>query len=156
MFIDAWAGVARIEQALRILPCKGYIGTPKAHILRLFSKEIRKIPVKMIAGQIKYDKMRSNYPPEEVQSEDYALVTFTTGSTGSPKAANRTHKFLLSQHRALKKHIIPKPGEIELITLPIFILNSIANGTTAVIPPMNPAQPQNQAVCLRQSQYWFP
>ena len=30
----------------------------------------------------------------KVLHDDTALITFTTGSTGLPKAANRTHQFL--------------------------------------------------------------
>src|SRR5260370_24959351 len=37
--------------------------------------------------------------------DDPALMTFTSGSTGQPKAAVRSHGFLLAQHRALSESL---------------------------------------------------
>jgi acyl-CoA synthetase (AMP-forming)/AMP-acid ligase II len=63
-----------------------------------------------------------------------ALLTFTSGSTGLPKAAVRTHGFLLAQHRVLEKRIELVPGEVDLTTLPIFLLANLAFGVTSVVP----------------------
>jgi acyl-CoA synthetase (AMP-forming)/AMP-acid ligase II len=72
---------------------------------------------------------------------DPALVTFTSGSTGQPKAALRTHQFLLAQHRALESSISLEPGEIDLATLPIFTLANLAAGVTTVIPDVDLRRP---------------
>lgn len=142
VFIDAWASMARIEQALSIVPCKAFIGSPKAHLLRLFSKAIRKITIHILADySFSKDYSLHTIEPVETESDDTALVTFTTGSTGLPKAANRTHGFLLRQHQVLKNHIHPQEGDIECICLPVFVLNCLASGTTVFIPPINPARP---------------
>ena len=63
-----------------------------------------------------------------------AIITFTSGSTGEPKAAVRTHGFLIAQHRALVESLALAPGEIDLCTLPIFLLANLASGVTSVIP----------------------
>jgi acyl-CoA synthetase (AMP-forming)/AMP-acid ligase II len=143
VFLDAWSHRSRLEQALRIIPCKGFAGTPQAHFLRLLSEEIRKIPVKIWSG---FGRMprdgASAGPPQQVSENETALVTFTTGSTGIPKAANRTHGFLLAQHEVLKEHLGQTENDIDLITLPVFVLNSLAAGATALIPPGNPAKPE--------------
>ena len=47
VFLDAWAGRKRLENAVQIADCQVLIGIPKAHLLRLVSKEIRRIPVKL-------------------------------------------------------------------------------------------------------------
>jgi acyl-CoA synthetase (AMP-forming)/AMP-acid ligase II len=70
-----------------------------------------------------------------------ALLTFTSGSTGLPKAAVRTHGFLLAQHAVLHKHIQLVPGEIDLTTLPIFLLANLASGVTSVIPDADLRKP---------------
>jgi acyl-CoA synthetase (AMP-forming)/AMP-acid ligase II len=62
------------------------------------------------------------------------LLTFTSGGTGQPKAAVRTHGFLLAQHRALERSLQLRPGEIDLTTLPIFLLANLASGVTSVVP----------------------
>lgn len=144
VFLDAWAGGKRRDQALDLLNCKGFAGSPKAQLLQLFSQRLRRIPVKMIIRGWRWRGKRRNgeiFSPVTVDPDDTALITFTTGSTGSPKAANRTHRFLLSQHRVLNNHLSPDSGDVEMTTLPIFVLNSLASGTTAVIPAVNPAKP---------------
>ncbi|MEM8605069.1 MAG: AMP-binding protein, partial [Cyanobacteria bacterium P01_H01_bin.121] len=66
-----------------------------------------------------------------------ALITFTSGSTGLPKAALRTHGFLLEQYRVLAQHLQPQVGAIELNILPIFILANLAAGQSSLIPTGN-------------------
>jgi acyl-CoA synthetase (AMP-forming)/AMP-acid ligase II len=76
-----------------------------------------------------------------VDAAQSALVTFTTGSSGTPKGADRTHGFLLAQHRALAAAL----GEIadgpELVTLPIFGLHALASGRTCLLAPISHAKP---------------
>lgn len=62
-----------------------------------------------------------------------ALASFTSGSTGQPKAAIRTHGFLLAQHRAIEESFTLLPGEVELVTLPIFVLANLASRVTSII-----------------------
>lgn len=142
IFLDAWSSKKRLEQAINLSDCKGFIGIPKAHLLRLTSKEIQKIPVKIIAGFRKLKpKTFIDIQPEKTNPSDIALITFTTGSIELPKAAKRTHEFLLKQNIVLKKHLNPKDDDVELTTLPIFVLNNLANGITSVIPAFNPVEP---------------
>jgi acyl-CoA synthetase (AMP-forming)/AMP-acid ligase II len=63
-----------------------------------------------------------------------ALLTFTTGTTGAPKAIARGHGFLRAQHRVLSGHMALGPGDVDLPTLPVFLLHSLAAGATCVIP----------------------
>jgi olefin beta-lactone synthetase len=76
-----------------------------------------------------------------VRPEDPALVTFTSGSTGVPKGAVRTHAFLLAQYRALAPSIALEPGEVDLATLPVFTLANLAAGVTTVIPSVDLRRP---------------
>lgn len=139
VFVDAWADKNRLNQALMIVPCKAFIGCPKAFILKLFSEKIRKVPLNFVSKHIK--KAKKSHPIESVCLKDTALITFTTGSTGLPKAAKRTHEFLLEQHYVLKKHLSPKDNDVDLASLPIFVLHNLACGTTSVIPDFNPQKP---------------
>lgn len=139
VFVDAWADKNRLNQALMIVPCKAFIGCPKAFILKLFSEKIRKVPLNFVSKHIK--KAKKSHPIESVCLRDTALITFTTGSTGLPKAAKRTHEFLLEQHYVLKKHLSPKDNDVDLASLPIFVLHNLACGTTSVIPDFNPQKP---------------
>ncbi len=143
VFLDAWARKKRLEQAASIAECKAFVGTARAHILRLFSAEISKIPIKLSAGFLKKSSMPADVPEVAALSGDtVALITFTTGSTGTPKAAKRTHAFLQAQHEVLTDHLQPQDSDIDMVTLPVFVLTNIAAGITSYIPPFNPAAPE--------------
>ena len=82
-------------------------------------------------------------------SESPALITFTSGSTGIPKATVRSHGFLLAQHRAIEESLALVPGEVELATLPIFVLANLASRVSSIIADgdlRNPAEIDPQPV----------
>lgn len=139
VFVDAWADKNRLSQALTIVPCKAFIGCPKAFILKLMSKKVRNVKLNFVSGFI--GKCKKEYNIEPAKPDTTALITFTTGSTGLPKAAKRTHEYLLEQHYVLKKHLNPEINDVDLASLPIFVLHNLACGTTSVIPDFNPQKP---------------
>ena len=77
-----------------------------------------------------------------------ALITFTSGSNGEPKAISRTHGFLHRQLASLEKTLSLQEGQVDLTTLPIFLLANLACGVTTVIPcgGSKPSYLQTQAV----------
>ena len=52
-------------------------------------------------------------------------MTYTSGTTGKPKIAVRTHKFLNIQGEILKNTINYESSDIEVSTMPIFTLSNI-------------------------------
>ncbi|MFL5754368.1 MAG: AMP-binding protein, partial [Bacteroidia bacterium] len=74
---------------------------------------------------------------------DTALITFTTGSTGVPKAAKRTHGFLKEQFGALKEKIDPKAGDADMSLLPIVLLINLGAGATSIIADFKAKKPQS-------------
>ena len=137
VFLDAWASRERLELSLKIASCKACIMIPKAWLLLLSSRELRKVPIKMLPWTI--GGKPTSLPPEE-QAET-ALVTFTTGSTGIPKAAKRTHRFLMEQQRILAKEMDLPRGTVDMATLPIFALGNLATGLTTLIPSFDMRHP---------------
>ena len=76
-----------------------------------------------------------------VEQNHTALITYTTGSSGVPKGANRTHRFLSAQHYALKRLFPYKQTDIDLPVFPVFALNNIASGITTVLPAIDISKP---------------
>ncbi|MBM3271564.1 MAG: AMP-binding protein, partial [Candidatus Sericytochromatia bacterium] len=76
-----------------------------------------------------------------VTPDTTALITFTTGSSGTPKGANRTHGFLDAQHQALGHHMGHTPADVDMPALPMFILHNLAAGVTSIVPAMKPSRP---------------
>lgn len=146
VFVDAWADRRRLDAAVRIADPKGFIGTPKAHLLRVISPAVRRIPVALAAGRRLLPLRRYEVPDAagdalRVEGSAPALVTFTTGSTGTPKAAARSHDFLWAQHQVLAGHLQPLESDIDMPTLPVFVLNNLASGIPSVLPDFDPRRP---------------
>ncbi|MDX2085561.1 MAG: AMP-binding protein [Candidatus Melainabacteria bacterium] len=76
-----------------------------------------------------------------VHAETTALITFTTGSSGQPKGANRTHRFLAAQHAALNRSLPYTATDLDLPVFPIFSLNNLAGGVSTVLPAIDLAKP---------------
>ncbi len=138
VFVDEWVSLKRLELCCKIADCKGFSGTWKARLIRVISKEIRNIPVNF---KFKQGTKELAFP-EVVNPEDKALITFTTGSTGIPKAANRTHSFLKEQLDILIDELNPQPNEISMPLLPIVLLINLSNGTTSVITRFKASKPK--------------
>lgn len=147
VFIDAWGTLERLNHACNIARPVGFIGTLRAQILMMLS-HLRRVKVKMMVPALfeVFRKKNEAYDvaiehPVETNDDDEALVTFTTGSTGRPKAARRTHGFLRNQHEVLTRSLGISEDDVDLTTLPIFLLNNLAAGCTSVIPRFDPAKP---------------
>lgn len=141
VFVDPSAGMKRLEQCCSLYPIKGLIASPKAHLLRVVSRTLRTIPIKFstgfwLPGAIPLSAARTLEQTEPVPCDATtpALMTFTSGSTGQPKAAVRTHGFLIAQHQTLAKNLGLCAGELDVSTLPIFVLANLASGTSSLIP----------------------
>jgi acyl-CoA synthetase (AMP-forming)/AMP-acid ligase II len=70
------------------------------------------------------------------------LITFTTGSTGAPKASARSHAFLTTQHEVLARHLGTTHADVDLTTLPVFVLHDLAAGATSVLAGVDPRRPE--------------
>jgi olefin beta-lactone synthetase len=140
VFVDAWTGRARLEAAIAAAAPAAFIGTTRAHLLRAVSPALRRIPVKL-RPLTPRDGGGGADAPHPRASTDAALVTFTTGSTGAPRAAVRTHGFLWAQHRALAEHLGLTERDVDMPTLPIFVLNNLALGVPSVLPAFDPRHP---------------
>lgn len=142
MVLDPSAGREHIERCCALAPPRGLIGSARAHLLRLVSPALQRIPAKFcigppIPGAAPWNRASRLTPYEPIQSctpETPALLTFTSGSTGDPKAAVRSHGFLLAQHQALEQSLGLTSGEVDLTALPIFVLANLASGVTSLIP----------------------
>ncbi len=153
MFVDPSAGLAHLERCCALGRPRGFIGPWKAQALRLVSGALRGIERTFLTGggwwpgpvTQRWHSLQENAPAHEeiepVPADFPALLTFTSGSTGQPKAAVRTHGFLLAQHHALSESLALAAGEVDLATLPVFVLANLASGVTSVLPDADLRRP---------------
>ncbi|HEX8548848.1 MAG TPA: AMP-binding protein [Cytophagaceae bacterium] len=141
VFLDEWVNKKRMEECCKVVNCDAFIGIFKARVLAWFSYELRKIPIKLgVKGRLSGDWDKNRYPLE-VERNYTALITFTTGSTGIPKAAKRTHHFLSKQFEALNDKLSPEEDDVDLTALPIVLFMNLGNGVTSVIPEFKASRP---------------
>jgi len=116
---------ARVAQPKAFLSAGWYrlLGYAVPELLRL---ERRLVPVAADPG---------NAPDPWGAPDDIALISFTSGSTGAPKAIARSHAFMMAQHEAIAPLLEPGPaGERDLVAFPVFVLVCLALGITTVLP----------------------
>lgn len=129
----------------RVMP-DAFFGSWKAQCLRLAVPGLRGIGKAFVTGPWfpgarGWRTDRGAFEMVDVPDDEPALITFTSGSTGVPKAAVRTHGFLLAQHRELSASLDFEDGEVDLVTLPVFVLANLASGLTSVMADTDLAKP---------------
>jgi olefin beta-lactone synthetase len=140
VFLDAWAGRDRLAAAVNAAAPRAFIGNWKAHMLRLASPALRRVALTFGGDPGRRGRRGVDFPVS-LSPDDPALVTFTTGSTGRPKAAARSHAFLWAQHQVLARHLGLRDDDVDMPTLPVFVLNNLALGVTTVLPDLDPRRP---------------
>jgi acyl-CoA synthetase (AMP-forming)/AMP-acid ligase II len=73
-------------------------------------------------------------PAPIIEPGSIALISFTSGTTGTPKAIPRTHGFLMAQWKAVAPLLHSDADDIDLVTFPVFVLINLAEGRTSVLP----------------------
>ena len=142
VFIDPSSGRQHIESCCGVYPPKAFIGCARAHLLRVVSPAMRRIPLKFSTDWPVFGARRLHHRRgaadsagiEDCAAESPAIVRFTSGSTGMPKAAMRSHGFLLAQQRVLQSSLALVTGEVDMVTMPMFVLSNLAAGVTSLIP----------------------
>jgi acyl-CoA synthetase (AMP-forming)/AMP-acid ligase II/4-hydroxybenzoate polyprenyltransferase len=149
VFVDPWMPLRRIAQFSKFAQPIGFIGIPKSHLIRLFEKSLRILPLTVTTGknwghwtarhtlQTLISESANDFEVAPVKPSDPALITFTSGSSGEPKGANRTHQFLAAQHHALAEQFPYRNDDIDLPMFPVFALNNLVSGIPSIVPDMD-------------------
>lgn len=150
VFLDSWARRDQLNISAEVVSPKAVISFEKAFQFLDGIESIDKIDLKISVGPCEktystsFEKLMSEQTWSEiepVEKEHTALITFTTGSSGTPKGADRSHRFLASQHYALNRHIPYKSDDIDIPAFPIFSLNNLAAGVTTTLPAIDVGAP---------------
>jgi olefin beta-lactone synthetase len=147
VFLDSWARCGQLGSTAKVVDPVAMISVAPAFAMTTDLEEFKTIKWRIVHQSVKpdanfvwlneliqFDRLADPVPLEQEQT---ALVTFTTGSSGVPKGANRSHRFLAAQHYAINKNLPYESVDVDLPVFPIFSLNNIAAGVRTVIPAID-------------------
>jgi acyl-CoA synthetase (AMP-forming)/AMP-acid ligase II len=148
VFVDPWIPMRQIAAFAAFATPSGFIGVPKSHLLRLLNPSLARVRISVSTGtvacgipaRLSMQRLASepaDLPPAAVALDAPALITFTSGSSGTPKGANRTHGFLGAQHHALSQTLDYGDDDVDMPMFPVFALRNLAAGITSVVPTMD-------------------
>lgn len=143
--LDPSAGRSFVDAACDRVRPRALVCSGRARWLVPWIGGLRRIPCKILGSgpwpfparrlpTVFGDAPAAAQPMATVHDDAPALITFTSGSTGMPKAAVRTHAFLRAQHRELTTAIELHADQVDLATLPVFVLANLGSGVCSVLP----------------------
>jgi acyl-CoA synthetase (AMP-forming)/AMP-acid ligase II/pimeloyl-ACP methyl ester carboxylesterase len=152
VFIDPGMGVDAVVACMKEAKPSGFIGVPKAHLLRLKAADLfRSLRFCVVAGRLPLfgaKRVRDLLLPADAapapvsrQADDPALVAFTSGGTGRPKGVIFTNRMLSEQLAVFRDQFGFRAGDQDLSLLPVFSLFTSALGVGSIFPPLDPARP---------------
>ncbi len=135
-----------ILSAVELLEPRAMIGPFAAQFLRMATPSLWKLASFHTSGVAPFSTLLlaeggPSHDLSNVAPEAPALATFTSGSTGAPKALVRSHALLGAQQDAVAAGLGLAPGQRWLSTLPVFPLSILAAGATALLPAVDVRKP---------------
>ena len=152
VFIDPGMGVDAVLACMKEAQPSGFIGVPRAHLLRLKAAELfNSLRFHVVAGRFPVfgamplrvlGRWAGPAPaPIPRAADDPALVAFTSGATGRPKGVVFTNRMLTEQLAVFRGQFGFRGGEQDLPLLPVFSLFTAALGVGSIFPPLDPSRP---------------
>lgn len=128
IFIDFSRGAKFVDDSIErlkpdVIVCDSVTGMVRKRHKKM--RQLKAINIKKSGQPVAVAKLNSEHP---------AILTFTSGTTGFPKVAVRSHGFLINQYHVLSRHLNFAEHHIDLGTLPVFTLANLAANMTTLLP----------------------
>ncbi|WP_417611718.1 AMP-binding protein [Owenweeksia hongkongensis] len=136
IFLDPWLKGSQMSAIIKDVKPELLVCTPKikwAACLMPAAWTIKKwFAVKELGTS------KNKWTVTNICDDDTALITFTGGSSGAPKGADRSFGFLAAQLKVLKPHLQAEEGSyVDYSNFPIVGLADFAVGNHVVIPKID-------------------
>ncbi len=163
VFIDPGFTPRQMAHCIQSSGAKMVIGRRKAGLLKLRFPECRKRPFIGTDGHLwplvkRWKLPAASQSPVAVPClpDDHCMITFTTGTTGASKAADRTHGLLHRQLNAIAMRESDTPPAVWMSTFPVTALYCFSRGVTFCFPDITLRQQRkaNPDTILAQLTQW--
>ncbi len=151
ILVDASMGRKKVKRAVASANVKAVVSVNALLKYRWMIGAIRRIPLKFSldkAGwgvraidQLAIAEPDPSLSPITRSTDDEALITYTSGSTGDPKGADRNHGLLIEQVMTFPQLVELDEDYIAFPAFPVVALAGVSLGVTTILPPMNFAAP---------------
>jgi len=121
-------GLAGLRHAARATKPRAFCASGYYTWLKYLLPELRGLTL------LRLREMANDFAGADPANSDIALISFTSGTTGKPKAIPRSHSFLMAQFQAIAPLLHNDAPQRDLVTFPVFTLINIASGRTSVLP----------------------
>jgi acyl-CoA synthetase (AMP-forming)/AMP-acid ligase II len=136
VFVEPWLPVADIERVIARVAPRVFYGSLLARLWGARLKEVRRIPRWRSIRAIGKRAALEAFVAADVDAETPGVITFTSGTTGTPKGIVRSHRYL-----AVTQDILTQGGTREqfdapdLCIFPNLTLLHVGTGRGAVLVP---------------------
>jgi acyl-CoA synthetase (AMP-forming)/AMP-acid ligase II len=135
VFVEPALGIGHLIGCSRAARPRAFVGTLRARLLLRATGTSTDVPLTLALDDLPGDEAPA-VAIAPTGDETPALITYTSGTGGAPKATSRTHALLWAQHRALIADFPYREGDRILTGLPLFALHDLAAGAGVVLPAL--------------------
>ena len=136
VFPEPALGLAGLRHAVAATGPRAFLVNGAYRLLPWLVPAIRRVPLRL--SQTARD---GAHPAADLPAETPALISFTSGSTGAPKAISRSHGFLRAQDAAVAPLLASDAAEVDLVAFPVFVVANLGRGVTSVLPNWRLSRP---------------
>lgn len=146
VFIDRTLGFFKFLELLKHSGVVSIVSTPGFHRLRWILPQLRSYRLYSLGcSGLGFKNLKEKFPDLEprristiaLREETPALITYTTGSTGQPKGADRSHGVLFYQYLLSQKYWPEDPDEVDMPWFPMVAFQNFNCGIRTVLPGTN-------------------
>ena len=137
LLVEPWMPLKSIEQIINNVRPEAFMTGIIGKAWGIRSREIRQIPRKF-SSSLLHKQPEGKISVEDMEEDEEAVLTFTSGTSGKPKGVHRKHQYLVDQANVLKKHLHYEnnPGMDLTIFTNVTLLN-LGMGKGSLLIPAN-------------------
>lgn len=145
VFIDISMGPKKLVQSIKASKARGIISidkllkfkyfTPAMWFKKCYSQDRKRFLIRPLS--ILFSSQILKESEAILENNSSALITFTSGTTGKPKGANRTIEVLLNQ-KIVSEYMWPHTkDEVDMPAFPMIVLQNLGCGVSSILPSIN-------------------